>query len=124
MIRLSCFVILGPFIGYLAFVVTGGGFKSHAAEAFVLILPFALLAGLPPALIAAAADRGIELCGVRSFHRYLLTGAFGYAAAYLLMIANLFESTPMVSLEPRWGLIGAIPAIVCSWITDRIENPV
>jgi hypothetical protein len=124
MIRFPLFAFLGPFIGYLVFIVLGGGFRSHAAESFVIVLPFALMAGLLPALATAALDRLIEMWGPESFQRYLLTGLVGYAAAYLLMLGNLLEISPLIQLRYDWGLIGAIPAVICSWITDKVDHPV
>lgn len=122
MFRFGIFAILGPFLGCLVFIMLGGGFESHAVEVFSLLLPFALVAGFLPAVITAGMERVIENCGIRRLERYLLTGLFGYAAACLLMLENLFEVTPMVPFEFRWGLIGTVPAVICSFIVDRIEN--
>jgi hypothetical protein len=124
MIRFALFGVLGPFIGLLVAIALGGGFKSNAAESFVIVLPFAFLVGVIPALAAAALDRIFEVWGARSLQRYLLAGLAGYAAAYLLMIENLFETSPLLQFRYDWGLIGAIPAVICSWITDKVENPV
>ena len=124
MIRYPLFAFLGPFVGYLVFIVLGGGFRSHATESFMIVLPFALMAGLLPALATAALDRWIEMWGGKSLQRYLLTGLVGYAAAYLLMLENLLEASPLMQFRYDWGLIGAIPAVVCSWITDKVDHPV
>ena len=121
MIRFCTFVLLGPVIGLLVLVVSAGGFKSHAVEAFAIVLPFALLAGAIPALVTAALDRLIEHCGIRSLRRYLATAACGYLATYLLTIENLFEAVPLVPLQPAWGVIGAVPVAICSWIADVIS---
>jgi hypothetical protein len=122
MIRFILFAILGPFLGFLVFIVLGGGFKSHTAESFTILLSFAFVAGFLPALATAALDRVIEMRGARSLQRYLLTGLIGYAAAYLLMLENLFEPSPLLPFRFDWGLIGAIPAVICSWATDKAEN--
>jgi len=90
----------------------------------MIVLPFALMAGLLPALATAALDRLIEMWGAKSLQRYLLTGLVGYAAAYLLMLENLLEASPLMQFRYDWGLIGAIPAVVCSWITDKVDHPV
>jgi hypothetical protein len=124
MIRFLLFAVLGPFLGFLVLIVLGGGFRSHAAESFTILLPFAFLAGFIPALATAALDRMIEIWGARSLQRYLLVGLVGYGAAYLLMLENLFETSPLVPFRFDWGLIGAVPAMICSWATDKVENPV
>jgi hypothetical protein len=122
MIRFLFFGALGPFLGFLVFIAIGGGFKSHAAESFTILLPFAFLAGVLPALATAVVDRMIAAWGVRSGKRYFLTGLVGYAAAYLLMLENLLEVSPLVSFQFDWGLIGAVPAVICSWVTDKTES--
>jgi hypothetical protein len=35
------------------------------------------------------------------------------------MVENLFETTPLISFQYRWGLIGAVPAVICSWLSKR-----
>jgi hypothetical protein len=96
MIRLFVFELLGPVLGLLVLTALGGGFKSHVFQAFAIVLPFALAAGLVPALITAAFDRAMNRRGERGISKYLLTGGFGYVAAYLLTIENVFEVTPLV----------------------------
>jgi hypothetical protein len=124
MIRFPIFAALGPFAGFLIFIVLGGGIKSYAAESFAIVLPFALIAGLLPALVTAALDRLFESWGAKSLQRYLLTGLAGYAAAYLLMLENLLETSPIIQFQYDWGLIGAIPAVICSWINDKVDHPI
>ena len=116
------FGLLGPFVGFSVFLSFGGGFKSHAFQSFLMLLPVAYLVGLIPALITAAFDRGVVRRGARGLSRCLLTGLFGFAVPYLLVIENAFETTPMVPTGGTWGLIGAIPALLCAWITDKLDN--
>ena len=87
-----------------------------------MLLPVAYLVGLIPALITAAFDRGMARWGARGLSRCFLTGLFGFAATYLLVIENAFETTPMVPTDGTWGLIGAAPALLCAWITDRLDS--
>lgn len=120
--RVGIFIFLGPVLGLLVLIALGGGFRSHAGTAFAVVLPFAILAGFLPALIVAGFDRFLERSGVRSIQRYLGAALCGYVAAYLLMFANLFESSPLVPYELKWGLIGMIPAIICSWVADMLSG--
>ena len=124
MIRFALFCVLGPLIGFLVFILLGGGFKSHAAESFASLVPSALLAGFIPALVVAALDRMFESWGATSLQRCLLVGFAGYAAAYLLMLENLFETLPLLPFRYDWGLIGAVPAVMCSWISAKVEKSV
>ena len=125
MIRLSVFAVLGPLAGYFVFVGLTGGFKGdHAGLAFGMLLPVAWIAGLVPALITAGFDRLFERLRARSVQRYLLTGIVGYASAYLFMLENYFEVEPLFHFRYDWGLVGAIPAVICSFVTERLEIPV
>ena len=122
---LRCFVfgVFGPGLGLLTlfFVSRGGGSLNGlnpATDTFVVLLLFAYLNGLAPALITAGFDSYLDRKGVKGVSKYLLTGAVGYAAAYVNLIG------PVLLFVPKWGLLGAIPAVICSAITDQILRPV
>jgi hypothetical protein len=119
MIRFPVFTVLGPLIGYFVFIDLGGGIKGDsAAIIFVMLLPVAWIA------ITAALDRLFERLGARSVQRYLLTGIVGYASAYLFMLENCFEIEPLLPFRYDWGLVGAIPAVIYSFMTARLAIPV
>jgi hypothetical protein len=127
MIRFPIFAVLGPLAGYFVFIGLAGGFKGNGAGVaygMLMLLPVAWIAGLVPALITAALDKLFERLRARSVQRYLLTGIVGYASAYLLMVENYFEIEPLFPFRYDWGLIGAIPAVICSFVTERLEIPV
>jgi hypothetical protein len=90
MIEALVFGLLGPIAGLLTFIVLGGGLKDLPLDTLVIVLLFAYLAGLVPALITAAFDIFLDARGAKGIPKYLLTGAFGYAAAYVVA----FEVTP------------------------------
>jgi hypothetical protein len=120
MIRFPVFAVLGPFTGYFVFIGLGGGIKGDSAGiTFGMLLPVAWIAGLVPASITAALDQLFERLGARSVQRYLLTAIVGYASAYLFMLENYFEIEPMFPLRYDWGLVGAIPAVICSFVTAK-----
>lgn len=121
--RWAIFGLIGPFIGFLVFISLGGGFRSHAVESFLIVLPFAMVAGLAPAMVAAVFDRVFEKWGVGKLDQLIRMAAVGYGAAYFLMLENLFEATPLISFEYRWELIGAIPAVLCSWLNRPFVIP-
>jgi hypothetical protein len=125
MIRFAVFAVIGPLTGYLVFIGLAGGFKGDAAGvAFGMLLPVAWIAGLAPASITAALDKVFEWLGSRSVQRYLLTGIVGYASVYLFMVENYFEIEPLFPFRYDWGLIGAIPAVICSFVAEKLEIPV
>jgi hypothetical protein len=120
--RWAIFGRIGPFVGFLVIVGLAGGFKSHAIEAFLIVLPFAMAAGLVPAIVTATFDRLFEKWGVQQLDRLFRIALVGYGAAYLLMLENLFETTSLISFEFRWGLIGAVPAVICSWLNKPYSS--
>jgi hypothetical protein len=116
--RWAIFVLVGPFVGLSVFVGLAGGFQSHTVESFFILLPFAMVAGFVPAIVAAIFDRFFEGRDVGRLGRLIRMAVVGYGAAYLLILENLLETTPLISFEYRWGLIGAVPAVVCSWLNS------
>ena len=82
------------------------------------MLPAIYLVGMIPALVAAWFDHALSMRGLS--HRVPLTALFGYAISYLPLIGAPwmgFVHGPYVVL---FGLIGAVPAAVCSWLaTER-----
>jgi hypothetical protein len=125
MIRFPVFTVLGPLTGYFVFIGLGGGIKGDSAGIiFGMLLPVACIAGLVPASITAALDQLFERLGARSVQRHLLTGISGYVSAYLFMLENYFEIEPLFPFRYDWGLVGAIPAVICSFVTERLEIPV
>jgi hypothetical protein len=125
MIRFPVFAVLGPLTGFFVFVGLGGGIKGDSAGIiFGMLLPVAWIAGLVPASITAALDKLFERLGARSIQRYLLTGIAGYASAYLFMLENYFEVEQLFPFRYDWGLVGAIPAVICSFVTEKLEIPV
>jgi len=124
MLRLIVFAVLGPSAGYFVFISLAGGFKGpNAGVVFAMLLPVSWIAGLVPALVTAALDRLFERLGARSVQRYFLIALVGYASAYLLMLENYFEVEPLLPFQYSWGLVGAVPAVLCSFVTQTLELP-
>jgi hypothetical protein len=107
--RCFIFVVFGPGFGLLTFVVIGrGSAKELGLDTFVIVLLSFYLNGLVPALITAAFDSYLDCKRARGIAMWLGTGIFGYAAAYV----NIFA--PILLYQLKWGLVGAIPAAMCS----------
>jgi hypothetical protein len=119
LVRCCVFGLLGPLAGLLALIALSRASIDFTSDGFVIVLLFTYLFGLLPALITAAFDSWANGRGAKGLLKYLLTSAFGYAAAYTFGLL-----TPLLIYNPRWGLIGAVPAAICSWITDKLINPV
>jgi mannitol-specific phosphotransferase system IIBC component len=114
LVRCFIFGVFGPCLGLLAFVIFGrGSAKDLSSDTFVIVLLLVYLNGLVPALITAAFDSYLDR-RVKGISKWSLAGSFGYVAAYVNVLV------PLLVYQPLWGLVGAIPAIICSAITDQV----
>jgi hypothetical protein len=87
----------------------------------VMMLPTIYLVGLIPALWAAGFDQALAKRNVS--YRIAFTALFGYTISYLpLAVAYWvgFAHGPEVLL---FGLIGAVPSAVCSWLALEWQAP-
>lgn len=108
-------MILGPSLGLLTLYAVGGIARDLLGPRLLIIAFFLVyLVGLIPAVITAVFDSYIDGRGARGISKWLVTGCFGYVAAYL----NILAST--VLHDPTWGVLGAVPALICSAITDLV----
>lgn len=123
--RFLIFAAIAPPLGFIvAFWVMLqianwlSGSPSTFDLAQVAMLPTIYLVGLIPALAAAWFDDALAKRNLS--HRVAMTGLFGYAISYLPLIGVPwmgFVHGPYVVL---FGLIGAVPSAVCSWLaTER-----
>jgi len=97
------------------------GSPSTFVLAQVAMLPTVYLVGLIPALMAAWFDHALAKRNVS--HRIAQTALFGYAISYLPLIGAPwigFVYGPHVVL---FGLVGAVPSAVCSWLVAERRAP-
>jgi hypothetical protein len=121
MTRLLIFAAMAPPLGFVvAFWVmlqianrlAGSPITFDVAQ--IMMLPTIYLVGLIPALMAAWFDHALAKRNVS--YRIAFTALFGYTISYLpLAVAYWvgFAHGPEVLL---FGLIGAVPSAVCSWL--------
>lgn len=122
--RFLIFVGIAPPLGFIvAFWVMlqianrFAGSASTFDVAQVMMLPMIYLVGLVPALAVAWFDHALSTRSLS--RRVLLTALFGYAISYLPLIGAPwmgFVHGPYVVL---FGLIGAVPAALCSWLAGE-----
>ncbi|MEH2546538.1 hypothetical protein V1283_003183 [Bradyrhizobium sp. AZCC 2262] len=87
----------------------------------IMMLPTIYLVGLIPALLAGWFDHALARRNVS--YRIALTAPFGYAISYLPLAVAFwigFGHGPYVLL---FGLIGAVPSAVCSWLAAERQAP-
>ena len=129
MIRIGIFWLLGSLMGFGVLICRGGitgmfisRYENLLPVALLITLPLVLIAGLVPSMITAAFDRMLDRRGERGIAKFVFTGICGYAAAYILVVENAFETTPFFPQDAKWGLVGLIPAIACSWLMEKIND--
>ena len=124
--RLLTFALLGPPLGFVTMFVVGALKSGRLAElsawpALILFMPFAYLLGIAPALVAWVADALLSRV-LRLELRMVSSAVVGYAASALFLYLSSDHATTRGALE--FGIVGAIPALTCSWIADRAQKRV
>jgi len=126
--RVAFFVALGPFLAWLTFwllqlpeVVT-----KPLPDNFGFVFAFLLAAyigGFVPLLAAAGVDEVLARNNVQRLVRAVACGAVGYAGA---VAAFYFAAQGAPSEFAKYwftlGLMGAVSASVCSWLSGKING--
>ena len=120
--RFLIFLLLGPMLGFLVFLLRNvfagkivGGFTG-----FVFGLPFAYLFGLPIVLIMWVED-WFRSGKIGLGMKVATSSCVGSPAsiAMLVLTSALYLQLPQIL---SFGIVGAIPAAVCSWLAGTTEN--
>jgi len=122
--RFLIFALLGPPIGMLTGMWVmlpvlnwsqGGAavFDYHQLD----LVPLAYVVGLLPAVLAAAFDGVLAKLRVR--FRPLWCALFGFAVAFLPLVGALKMGFLHGHLVASLGLLGAAPAVICSWLSGK-----
>jgi hypothetical protein len=126
--RLLTFALLGPPLGFITVLVVGGLISDRSAVGMsatawlfsIVLMPFAYLVGIGPALVAWIVDELLSRV-LRLEFRMITSAIAGYAAVALFKYFLAKYPTTREILE--FGIIGAIPAVACTWISDKIQKP-
>ncbi len=132
--RYLVFAALSPPIGGFWLLLTttyqsGYWTETNAAEVaklfkvFATTVQYSYLFGILPALMLGAVDDIlIHIKRIGPVLRMLMVGAFGFIAAALMYSSRGPDSGAVQFV--LYGLVGFIPAIICSWLVHRfIEKP-
>jgi hypothetical protein len=129
MTRFLIFAAVAPPLGFVvAFWVmlqianwlAGGPTTFDVAQ--IMMLPTIYLVGLIPALLAAWFDHA--LAKRNASHRIALTAMFGYAICYLPLAVVFWMGSAHGPDVLLFGLVGAVPSAVCSWLAAERQAPV
>jgi hypothetical protein len=120
--RFLIFGLLGPPLGFVtAFWVMlpaldwSLGASSHVGLHQIVLLPVAYMVGIVPALLAALFDYGLARRHVR--WRILWTTLVSYAAGFIPIASSMFDGFVHGPYVLLFGLIGAVPGAICSWLS-------
>jgi hypothetical protein len=127
--RMLLFALIGPFIGFvmafwvmLPLLTAALGDQPGASLGQLGILPAAYFIGALPAALTGAIDDLLARRSLRPIWRPLWTGLAGYLLGFAPILGGLlmgFMHGPILLL---FGLIGAVPALVCSLVAALIEK--
>jgi uncharacterized membrane protein YjdF len=127
--RLLIFVAIAPPLGFVvAFWVmlqianwlTGSPNTFDVGQ--IMMLPTIYLVGLVPALLAAWFDHALAKRNVS--YRIVLTALFGYAISYVPLTVAFWIGFAAYGPDVLlFGLIGAVPSAVCSWLAAERQAP-
>ena len=112
--RVFLFVFVGPLLGYICILLWNHTVLGLGSPRFTfLFVLFAYVSGFVPAFIACAVDYYLDA------HRYrvVLTTVVGCVATVLFVVVVSLPKIPPLSDLLWYGLIGAIPAAICSWLS-------
>jgi hypothetical protein len=129
--RYLIFAALAPLLGgfwLLLATTVASGYWSHPPSPaemekliaiFVITFQYSYLFGVVPALMLAAVDEILShVKRIGWVTRMLILGAIGFVAAELLYGSRGPDSGAVQFI--LYGLVGLIPAMVCSWLVRRI----
>ena len=125
--RVSFFVLLGPFLSWLTFfamllpkLLTGPRFDGGLQFFFAALL-VCYVAGVFPLLVIAGIDHLLS----RYHWRVLVCAVVGFGAAYALFYFGAQAAGAQKDFQEYGlflGLMGGIPAAVCSWLSGEKQN--
>ena len=116
--RFAIYVLLGPLIGFIVFVLRdiAGGKIFGGFPGLLIGLPFAYLFGIVPALVMWLEDWW--LCERIPLPAKVATSALtGYAAVIALLWLNTAPGQVHTPQFLTFGLVGAVPAALCSLLS-------
>lgn len=123
--RMLLFVVVGPFLGFvmgfwvmLPLFTIALGDRPEVSFDQLGILPLAYFIGAAPALLTGAIDYQLA----RRSWRPVGTTLAGYLLGFIPILGGLlmgFMHGPLILL---FGLIGAVPALICSMMVSVIER--
>jgi hypothetical protein len=117
--RFLIFLLLGPLLGFLVFLLrdVAGGRIFDGVMGVIFGLPFAYLFGLPIVLIMWVEDWLLsDRIGWGT--KVATSACVGYISSILMLLATSARHIELPQIL-SFGLVGALPAAACSWLAGR-----
>jgi hypothetical protein len=114
-----CFFVLLPMISVL-----GGDWHAYNLSMFVsyvITLPIALVLGIVPAGLACVLDA--KLLRYRVRHRQAWCAGIGFLVGFIPLAPSFFHDFIHGPYLLAFGLVGALPAGLCSWWAEKASRP-
>ncbi len=125
--RIVIFVLLGPPLGmitglYGMLPVLNWSLGEPSLLDFhqLVLLPLAYMIGFFPALVVGCFDAALAKRRVRG--RIAWTVLFAAAACYIPLMSSIAMGFMGGSFLLLYGIIGAVPAALCSWLADKTDQ--
>ena len=112
-----CFFVLMPLISFLAGDGLMNLFNISMFVSYVLTLPIALVIGVLPGGLACILNA--KLIKHQTRHRRAWCVSFGFLLGFIPLAPAFFSHFIHGPYLLAFGLVGAIPAGVCSWLADQ-----
>jgi hypothetical protein len=115
--RFLIFVLLGPLLGYVTFLIRNiyAGKIVDGEMGALVGLPFAYLFALPVVLVMWIEDHFLSSkIGLR--WKVVTSACVGYAAAIAMLLITSALQLPLPEIL-SFGITGAVSAAVCSWLS-------
>jgi hypothetical protein len=129
--RYLLFSLIGPFLGGLilftaATITSGYWHRTFSPDitrfvlTFLAALPYNYLFGILPVLMFAAADDVLSrMRRIDAKVRIIVVGTIGFAVARTLY-GDLGSGTGALDFL-LYGMVGLVPAMLCSWLSNQIS---
>lgn len=118
--RILVFGLLGPVLGYLVFLALSGDHAALVGRTVGLVLPLVFAVEVAPFLICAVVDFFME--NVRWWERVVVAFLLGFLLTYAAVFALLPSAASTDWRILPLGLVGAVPAAICSWLVSGMAS--
>lgn len=121
---LGCVTAFGVMLPLLGLFLSDPAPKvSSTLILIVLMLPFAYLHGIVPAMLSAAVDGLLESRRMALAWRVPAMALCGFAFAFIPLLSSIAEGQLPGQGRLIFGFVGAVPAAICCFLSRNATKP-